>query len=312
MKIITLLPVKNEDWILEHTLKNLSSFSDHIIIADQSSTDDTLDICKRFEKVKVINNPNTGPSNMIRWLLLDEARKISGDNLIFCIDVDEMVSPKLIYSINEIIKNRKLKPGIGFSFSWIQLWNSTEFYRIDGVWKNNIKSIAFWDDRKINYKKERLIIDHTSRIPEVKETVFVKEYPLLHLQSISENRYKIKQAWYRCYELINNKNNPQKINLRYSVADIKDIITSKTDGKWFDGIDIINYVYDKKDDWRYKEILEWFDKYGIEFFEPLEIWHIKELHDIFVEKKRHEPKTENFPKILIALNNVKNKIKNLI
>ena len=310
MKVITLIPIKNEDWILENTLKNISSFSDYIIVADQSSTDRTLEICKKFEKVRVIHNPYTGPSNMIRWLLFDEARKIEGNNLIFCIDADEMISPKSIHAIQDIIEKKGLKPGVGFSFSWIQLWHSTEFHRVDGVWKDSKKAVAFWDDRKIDYVRERLIIDHTSRIPEVSEAFFVEDYPLLHLQSISEDRYKIKQIWYRCYELINNKNNPKKINARYSVADKKTVTLDKIRSTWFDGITIVPYAYDKRNDWHYKEIVEWFDAYGITFFEPLEIWHMKELHDIFIQKVGREPKPKVFPKILIQLNAIKNKVKN--
>jgi hypothetical protein len=37
-----------------------------------------------------------GHSNKVRWLLLEEARKIEGNNLIFCIDADEVLSPNLI------------------------------------------------------------------------------------------------------------------------------------------------------------------------------------------------------------------------
>jgi GTP:adenosylcobinamide-phosphate guanylyltransferase len=76
MKIIIASPVKNEEWILPSTLKNFSSFADHIILADQKSTDKTREICARFEKVTVIDNPFKGYTNEIRWMLLDEARKI--------------------------------------------------------------------------------------------------------------------------------------------------------------------------------------------------------------------------------------------
>ena len=96
MKVITLIPIKNEDWILEYTLKSVCQFSDHVIVADQQSTDKSLDICKKFPKVKVINNENLGHSNKVRWSLLDEAREIDGNNLIFCIDADEIISPSCL------------------------------------------------------------------------------------------------------------------------------------------------------------------------------------------------------------------------
>lgn len=312
MKIITLIPVKNEAWILEDTLNNLSSFSDHIIIADQSSSDNTLGICKKFEKVVVIKNENIGHSNIIRWTLLDEARKIDGENLIFCIDADEIISPKVIQKIKELISDLKLKPGVGFSFSWIQIFGSFKNHRVDGVWKDNIKAVAFWDDRKIDYKREFVINDHTSRIPEVKDIYYIKEYPLLHLQSLSEEKSDIKQVWYRCSELIKDPKNYRKINYKYSVADTRGIVFEKTKEDWFEGLNQVDFKYNKNNDWHYVEILGWFDKYGIEFFEPLDIWNIVELKGLFVKNIGREPKPKAYPPLLVELNNVKNKVKYII
>ena len=157
MKTIVLIPIKNEEWILEQTLKNISSMVDFIIIADQRSTDRSLEICKQFPKVKVINNSFESHSNKIRWLLLDEARKIDGNNLIICLDADELLPPSAFKEINESINSGKAKIGDTFSFNWIQLWKSVRKYRIDNPWKNNQKKIAFWDDRKNEYKKIYII-----------------------------------------------------------------------------------------------------------------------------------------------------------
>jgi glycosyltransferase involved in cell wall biosynthesis len=76
MKKIVLMPVKNEDWILEYSLSCASLWADYIIVADQNSTDRTPEICKNFDKVIYIKNDSQFHSGAVRRLLLEEARKI--------------------------------------------------------------------------------------------------------------------------------------------------------------------------------------------------------------------------------------------
>lgn len=308
MKTITLLPVKNEAWILRSTLKNISDFSDHIIIADQNSTDGSLDIYKDFEKVRVIINDNTGHDNSVRWQLLDYARKLYGSgNLIICIDADEMISPEAIEKIKKI--SAEEKQTVSFSFPWIQLWGSVKKYRDDCVWKDNWKAIAFTDDGKIDYERISIINDHTGRIPRCEVNMKLEQYPLLHYQYTIPKQAEIKQAWYRCAELI-SKGKPRKINYKYSTTSNSENITFKpVNQDWFNNLPLVSSEYNISNDWRYMEIMSWFDKYGLKFFEPLEIWYIQELREKFIKKVGQEPKIKTFPNWLIKLNNFKNKIR---
>jgi glycosyltransferase involved in cell wall biosynthesis len=54
--IVVLTPLKNDAWILRRFLEVTSAFADHVIIADQGSTDGGLEICREFPKVTVIDN----------------------------------------------------------------------------------------------------------------------------------------------------------------------------------------------------------------------------------------------------------------
>ena len=51
MKIIGLVPVRNEAWVLPHSLASLSGFCDVVIVSDQSSDDRSREICRAFPKV---------------------------------------------------------------------------------------------------------------------------------------------------------------------------------------------------------------------------------------------------------------------
>jgi hypothetical protein len=75
------------------------------------------------------------------------------------------------------------------------------------------------------------------------------------------------------------------------------------------GLPDVSFSYDTKTDWRHAEIMHWFSEYGIEKFESLDIWEIKEFDDKFIATTGRSPKPKTFPKWLIALNTIKNKLK---
>ncbi|MEI8061987.1 MAG: glycosyltransferase [bacterium] len=314
MKTIVLIPTKNEEWILEDTLKNTSPYVDLIIIADQNSTDRTIEICSKFNNVQVIKNNEEGHSNKVRWLLLEEARKHGLANLIICIDADEMISPKGIEEMKNLILEGKASRGDVFKFKWIQLWKSNHEYRDDGVWKNNYKNIAFIDNPGLNeYHKEFILNDHTSRVPDtgIKNTISIS-YPLLHFHFVAWKRNQLKQAWYRCTELIAGKRNAKRINNTYRVTLMpENLKTYALNKEWTEGLTLPENLKDVSSDWHLKAVLGFFDKYGITFFEELQIWQVPELHDEFIQRVGREPVSKTYPKWLTYVNEIKNFIKNI-
>lgn len=319
MKKIVLLPVRNEDWILRQSLHNFSSFADHIIVADQMSTDNSREIYKEFDKVIVIDNPNTGHSNTVRWLLLDKARELFGNNnLIFCIDADEMISLQCAQEIETIVSEKiNVSPNNtpSFELPWIQLWKSINKHRVDSVWANNYKAIAFLDNGTIDYQREFTLNDHTARVPTTSELIRLS-HPLLHLQFVAWDQTQIKQAWYRCSELIAKKRSPQAINYAYSVSmDGVHVALEDTPPVWIEQIPEAKDVrppQDQQSSWHFQEVTKWFDQYRVEFFEPLEIWQIPEFRAIFVQKMNRDPHPRTYPKALIIANKIKNFIKKLL
>ena len=319
MKKIVLLPVKNESWILRQSLENFSEFADHILVADQDSNDESLEIYKEFSKVTVIKNPGTGHNNSVRWLLLDTARKLfrtsSEPCLIFCLDADEMISKKSVEFI-ERLSDEHLKQEhaetVSFELPWIQLWKDVYHYRSDGIWINNYKAIAFVDNPKLDYKRTLTINDHTLRIPQTSEVIKLPEHPVLHFQFIAWDMSQIKQAWYRASELIDGKSNERRINHKYGASGPKNALIFESPKEWLAMIPQAKKVKFQKnilESWHLKTLNEWFSKHGIDFFESLDIWHIDYLRDMFIEAKKRTPKPKFYPKLIVALNNLKNKFK---
>lgn len=123
-QLIVLTPVRNEAWVLRAFLSATSLWADHIIIADQMSTDGSREIYKDFPKVQVIdNNRQEMHQAATRILLFDAAREyLHGETnaILFALDADEFLAGNFIQSSswNKIINS---KPGDIFLWSWMYL-----------------------------------------------------------------------------------------------------------------------------------------------------------------------------------------------
>ena len=112
-----------------------------------------------------------------------------------------------------------------------------------------------------------------------------------------------------CLELLGGVN-PRRINHRYAPARLSKVIATNTEPKWMYGItmpprEALADTYPE----RQAEVLDMFKEKGILYFEPLDIWHIPQLRDLFVKEVGREPKPARIPDWLIYINDLKNKVK---
>jgi len=311
-KIICLMPARNEADLLPITLYILSQYCDAIIIADQMSDDGSREIYKRFPKVQVIDNPRQGHSNQVRWDLLEAARNFAGNNLLLALDADEYMPPALF---NKFINSYDFKVGESFRFPWIQLWKSIKYYNNSGAWFRNYQRAAWVDDRKTKYDDKIVINDHIARVPPgfLTNCKRIDDIPIIHLQWVSWHKTQIKQAWYRCTELIDNPRNFLAINSAYSLSlDKKNTRLIEVLPEWINDWAGLASIENLPSAWHLQAIFDFFDKYGIEFFEPLQIWHIPELEQEFIKRIGRKPASVAEKKIIQWAKDVKQFSKKLI
>lgn len=95
---VAILRVRNEELILEDTLRHLSRLVDGIILLDDASTDSTFSIAAQHRSVvAIVRNHRWLPGSAARLeaethhrqLLLDVARQVADPNWIMCADADE-------------------------------------------------------------------------------------------------------------------------------------------------------------------------------------------------------------------------------
>ncbi len=301
-KIVGLVPARNEKHIIAQCLRALSLFTDAIVYLDDASTDETPDIVaslasqcciERIIRKQEWHRDEPGDRNT----MLQAGREIGGTHFIV-IDADEMLSSNLLVSSRLRNAILQLKIGDRIALNWIQLWRSLDKYRFDQtVWTWNYKDIIFCDDGRCSYSSEFI---HTPRVPSnlpgSSYTVQGYEFGLLHFQFVNWRNLLVKQAWYRCLERIREPDKPvAAINERYAASKDESRLGLKPVPKaWLEGYPFFERtVYNYPDEWREKQILDWFYEYGYEYFSNLDIWDIK------WDERLNTQKTTEFEKQIV-------------
>ena len=281
-KIVGLIAAKNEERIIEQCLRALSPLTDAIVLFDDVSEDDTVKIAESLADEcnveKIIRNEQWDYNeHNYRSRLLEAGREIGGTHFI-AIDADEMFTANL----SEADRLRKTILGLGpqeqLALAWIQLWRNTHFYRFDtSVWTNNYKPFIFCDDGDSKYDEVEF---HLGRTPDHRWKTRIMsgyEYGMMHFQFANWRNLLVKQAWYRCLERIKHpEKSAQQINQLYAPSKDEDDIALRIAPKeWFKAYDFFNsQPFDLPARWREKQVLEWFEEHGRDYFADLEIWDI--------------------------------------
>lgn len=304
MKIIGLLPFKNEEWILPTFLKNVLPVCDEIIAIDDNSTDNSRQIMedagvivKEYQETEDIRggwNPGR-----VRQYLFEYARERKGTHFL-CLDADETFTTNFLPNAREIISD--IKPGQKLVMQWLALWKSYDHYRDDNtVWSNLFKDFVVADSPELKYKYGFMADGRTigPNTPENMVRLDPSQGCVLHYQFSTFNNFHLKQAWKQVGELV--QHGPGAVNTilsKYSICFLDDSVgLTKIPDEWLTDIPvppIPNFDPEWKEENYLRadlmpKIIEHFDAKGIEYFEGLRIWHIPQLRKMFVDRTGREP-----------------------
>ncbi|MDZ4200026.1 MAG: glycosyltransferase family 2 protein, partial [Kiritimatiellia bacterium] len=196
-KIICMTPVKNEAWILKRFLTCASLWADHIIVADQDSSDTSREIAASFPKVILIENPSAVFNEPQRQkMLIDEARKIAGPKILIALDADEMLPPGA-WESPEWRTMLESPPGTVILFRWANICHGwRQMWISDSVFPG-----GYVDDGASHEGRDI----HSPRVPcpEGANGVEMTETKVLHLQYTDWQRMESKHRWYQVWERLN-------------------------------------------------------------------------------------------------------------
>jgi glycosyltransferase involved in cell wall biosynthesis len=273
-KIVVVTPIKNEAWTLPRFLSVTSQFADHIIVADQHSTDDSVSICRRYPKVTLIHNPSDEYDEGARQrLLIQSARNlVPGEKIILALDADEILAANALEAPGWKTM-LAADPGTVLCFEKPDLYGTTATcIRYRQPWP-----MGYVDDGA-EHQPKRI---HSIRIPTPPSSpkLNIPDVKILHYALVRDGAQSSKRRLYCVVEHIHEVNPAWRRRLAYNAAmdwtRLGRLEYSRTE--WFDGwerigidmhtIPVATYY------WQDYEVLRYFGKYGTRRFWVDDIWN---------------------------------------
>ena len=204
MKLVSLTPIKNEDWCIGLTLRVLMQIVDHAVVLLHSCTDCSAEIVEMVSRenpgrvTALMENDRTWDEMRHRQQMLEEARRLGATHL-YLADSDEVLSANLIPSSRDTIS--RVASGAICELPGYNLRGSLDRYHSNGIWGNRWFSCAFKDQPEAHWAGDKF---HSRNPAGVQwrnwRPIKQGEGGILHLWGASERRLRAKHALYKVTE----------------------------------------------------------------------------------------------------------------
>jgi len=250
---ICVTPVRNEAWIIDRFLAAARSWATDVIVADQGSTDGTLQRLQGTPGVTtVINDSPVFDEQHRQQLLLTHARRVPGRRVLIGLDADEALSANSVES-SEWERIEKATPGTILRFRWVNILPGFEKAWIP---PHRI-SCGFVDDGACHEGKRI----HSPRVPNPPgaPVIDLDEIVVLHFQYVSWERMLSKQRWYQAWEWTQHRQKGalavfREYNHMFGSWDSSEI--HPVQPQWLEGYDAAGIGYRNL----VKETVTWWDR----------------------------------------------------
>jgi hypothetical protein len=290
MKLVGLMPVRNEEWCLGLTLRAALMWCDELCVCNHASTDATADILGDIQaefsaRVHVVSFPKDVWTEMAqRQTLLEMARERGATNLAM-IDADEVLTGNLLPTIRELIFSGA--PGMTLQLPWLALPRTLERYLTSGVWGPGQQvSMAFKDQPSAHWTALNGYDFHHRNPMGLPPGAFLQPLKphqggLMHLQFLSERRLRAKQALYQVTEVLRwpGRKTPRELAQMYGLAvyesdPAKHASVLIPRGWWEPYSDLMKHLDIDAEPWQEVELKRLIAEHGREKFTGLDLFGI--------------------------------------
>jgi hypothetical protein len=214
MKLVGIMPCRNEDWILGLSLRAALLWCDEVVVGLHACTDDSAAIAfeamkEHAGRVHVFEFPDGTWREMAhRQFLLSIARNQNATHIAM-VDADEVLTGNLL-SVPVYIRaliDQHCTPGTVLQLPWLALPRTLDRYITSGVWGPGQQvSMVFKDQPEAHWAlhggrdfhhRNPMGIGRAFRAPLKPE-----QGGLMHLQFLDERRLRAKQLLYKLTEMI--------------------------------------------------------------------------------------------------------------
>lgn len=215
-QLIVITPIRNEAWVLEAFLTHCSSWADHIIVANQHSTDGSREIALRFPKVTLIDNPDEEMHQAnARKLLFKAVDCIAGEKIVFALDADEFLTEGF-EKTDGWRRIMESQPDTIFNFRWQYLENDYA-HEQEGVdsyaeWACHFSADACLSDL---YSQTENRAVHEARVPCTASATYINipDIRFIHLARLSQQRTQNKYDFYQVSTIAKLPHCPSAISI---------------------------------------------------------------------------------------------------
>lgn len=297
MKLVALLPVRNEDWCLGLTLRALLMWVDAIVVLLHACTDGSTDIVEQVirehdrGRLSVLHFPDPVWTEMMhRQTMLTCARAIDATHIV-TLDADEILTGNLWVNpldhegMRAQIKINLLSNHI-LQLPGYNLRNGTAQYHSNGIWGRRWFPVAFQDDPQLGWHGDHFhhrepMGLHLNPYRPIEQG----QGGVMHLWGCSERRLKAKHALYKVTERLRwREKRIRDIDQMYSWAihgrpEANDTpatwIYADVPAAWWEPHkSLMKHLHLDTEPWQEAEVQRLVEKHGREYFQGLDLFGV--------------------------------------